>query len=75
VNNCGCVELNRNKNIKGKRRKGKRVTRMDGFVRFQRWFEAGLPGFSWLEKMYQMNTKCPNGHKMYQMAVKYSKWP
>jgi hypothetical protein len=25
--------------------------------------------------MYQFDTKLPNSHKMYQMAVKYSKWP
>jgi hypothetical protein len=25
--------------------------------------------------MYQIATKLPNGHKIYQMAVIYSKWP
>jgi hypothetical protein len=39
----------------------------------------GMPDFSWEvipkpEKMYQMNTKVPNGHKISQMSVNYSKW-
>jgi hypothetical protein len=41
---------------------------------------AGLPDFSRrnipkLGKMYQIATKSPNGHKMYLMALLYSKWP
>jgi hypothetical protein len=40
----------------------------------------GLPDFLWnnipkWEKTYQMTTKLPNGHKIYQMAVMCSKWP
>jgi hypothetical protein len=40
---------------------------------------TGLPDFSRrnipkLEKIYHIATKLPNGHKMYQMAVLYSKW-
>jgi hypothetical protein len=27
------------------------------------------------EKIYQMTTKLPNAHKIYQMALKYTKWP
>jgi hypothetical protein len=27
------------------------------------------------EKAYQMTTKLPNGHKIFQMAVVYSKFP
>jgi hypothetical protein len=40
----------------------------------------GLPDFSlfdvpkW-EKINQITTKLPNGHKIYHMAVIYSKWP
>jgi hypothetical protein len=26
-------------------------------------------------EIYQMNTNVPNGHKISQMSVKYSKWP
>jgi hypothetical protein len=41
---------------------------------------AGLPDFSlhnrpkW-RKIYQMATKLPNGHNIFQMPVMYSKWP
>jgi phospholipid N-methyltransferase len=39
---------------------------------------AGLPDFSLskhtkMRKIYQMPQTIPNGHKLYQMAVKYSK--
>jgi hypothetical protein len=42
------------------------------------WLRTGLPDFSWHNipkwgKIYQIATKLPNGHKMYQMAVIYSK--
>jgi hypothetical protein len=33
---------------------------------------AGLPDFSWCTKWPQ---SIPNGHKVYQMATKYTKWP
>jgi hypothetical protein len=41
---------------------------------------AGLPDFCWCvlpkpEKMYQINKNVPNGHKVSQMSLKYSKWP
>jgi hypothetical protein len=42
---------------------------------------VGLPDFSWYvipkpEKVYQINTKCTkNGHKISQMAAKYSQYP
>jgi hypothetical protein len=37
-----------------------------------------LPDFSWHNipkrgKIYQITTTLPNGHKIYQMTVKYSK--
>jgi hypothetical protein len=41
---------------------------------------AGLPDFSrdkipkW-EKCAKQQTNIPNGHKIYQMAIKYTKWP
>jgi hypothetical protein len=42
--------------------------------------EAGVPDFSWHNipkrgDIYQMTATLPNGHKIYQLAVKYSKWP
>jgi hypothetical protein len=42
--------------------------------------KPGLPDLSWLNvpkrgKIYQIITTLPNGHKVYQMTVKYSKWP
>jgi hypothetical protein len=46
---------------------------------FTRKQGAGLPDFSWhnipkLGKIYQLTTTLPNDHKIYLMAVKYSKW-
>jgi hypothetical protein len=40
----------------------------------------GLPDFSWgkiprLEKDTKWTQNVPDGHKISQMAVKYSKWP
>jgi hypothetical protein len=40
----------------------------------------GLPDFHWHNipiqgKMYQIIRTLPNGHKIYQKAVKYSMWP
>jgi hypothetical protein len=39
-----------------------------------------LPDFSWQNipkrgKIYQITTIFPSGHKIFQMPVKYSKWP
>jgi hypothetical protein len=41
---------------------------------------AGLPDFSWRNipkrgEIYQITTTLPNGHRIYQRNVKYSKWP
>jgi hypothetical protein len=41
---------------------------------------AGLPDCSWYnipkrEKYTKLHQSIPNGHKIYQMAVKYTKWP
>jgi hypothetical protein len=35
----------------------------------------GLPDFSWHPKITQFPQNAPNGHKIYQLAVKYDKWP
>jgi hypothetical protein len=42
--------------------------------------QAGLPDFSWHNipkqgKIYQVTTTLQNGQRIFQMAVKYSKWP
>jgi hypothetical protein len=31
--------------------------------------------FTKLGKIHQITSKLPNGHKIYQMAIKYTKWP
>jgi hypothetical protein len=41
---------------------------------------SGWPDFSWQKipkqgKIYQMSTTLPIGHKIYQMAINYTKWP
>jgi hypothetical protein len=45
----------------------------------QSLFRPGLPDFSLFNipkrgEIYQMSTKLPSGHKLYQMTVIYSKW-
>jgi hypothetical protein len=42
--------------------------------------KAGLPDFSWYkitkrDKIYQITTNTPNGHKMYQLTLRYSQLP
>jgi hypothetical protein len=56
-------------------------------IRYRVQRRPGLPDFSWYmipkpEKMYQKDSKCtkwiqnvPNGHKICQIAIKYSKGP
>jgi hypothetical protein len=34
----------------------------------------GLPDFSWY-KIPKTGKNIPNGHKIYQMAIKFTKWP
>jgi hypothetical protein len=36
--------------------------------------EPGLPDFSW-HNSPKRGKNIPNGHKIYQMATKYTKWP
>jgi hypothetical protein len=41
---------------------------------------AGLPDFSWYkmpkrEKYTKLPQTIPNGYEIYQMAMKYTKWP
>jgi hypothetical protein len=35
--------------------------------------DSGLPDFSWSDTKWIQNV--PNGHKIYQISTKYSKWP
>jgi hypothetical protein len=47
---------------------------------FSSCYQAGLPDFSWHNipkrgKIYQITTPLPNGHIIYLMTLKYSKWP
>jgi hypothetical protein len=49
-------------------------------LRMMREPMPGVPDFSFHNKpkqgeIYQIATKLPNGHKIYQMAVLNSKWP
>jgi hypothetical protein len=58
---------------------------VDLFRRLQRAWRTvrqvpGLPDFSWHNipnrgQAYQIATTLPNDHRIYKMAVKYSKWP
>jgi hypothetical protein len=56
------------------------VTTLMACFKFYSSGPAGLPDFSSHRvpkrgEIYQIATNVPNGHKLYQMAVIYSKWP
>jgi hypothetical protein len=36
---------------------------------------SGLPDFSWSKHAYQIEKNIPNDHKLFQMAINYTKWP